>query len=86
MNHLDLHTAALFLLMNIVGAADESSASLQISCAEKVTEGTVAENLVGGINFCLGEKLRLHEMIKIHPPFSIRALGEPCRSSAAWPR
>ena len=46
----------------------------------------VAENLVGGLKMWLAEKLRLHEMIKIHPPFSIRALGEPCRASAARPR
>ena len=42
MTPLDLHTAALFLLINIVGAAD-GSASLQISFAEKITEGTVAD-------------------------------------------
>ena len=34
----------------------------------------------------LAEKLRLHEMIKIHPPFSIRSFRELGRSFADRPR
>ena len=37
-------------------------------------------------HFPFGEKLRLHEMIKIHPPFSIRSLAGPGRRSADRPR
>ena len=43
----------------------------------------VAENLVGGLKMWLAEKLRLHEMIKIHPPFSIRRFGDLAVDSPA---